>query len=194
MCSRPLVSTSPSVPEQAPVWKRYDLVHPKDKNGQIMLQPSADQLSNDDMFETLVFYTRQRSVVGASTGAGSDKENINGIVQVGGYSSFAVLPSSTLARLRLFSGARVQRSGSQGNRSIQATAAAQSMGQLRMEGELERQLAAVEAIPEGEGGGGGSDWAMDLICLLNSFAILRAWSLSATSLLPLTRSPKRSTL
>ena len=65
-------------------WKRYDLVHPKEKNGKIMLQPAADSLSSDDMFATLSFYVRKRSVVGASTGAGSDKENINGIVQVRG--------------------------------------------------------------------------------------------------------------
>ena len=65
-------------------WKRYDLVHPKEKNGKIMLQPAADSLSYDDMFATLSFYVRKRSVVGASTGAGSDKENINGIVQVRG--------------------------------------------------------------------------------------------------------------
>ena len=34
-------------------------------------------------------YVRRRSVVGASTGAGSDKENINGIVQGHAYSVVA---------------------------------------------------------------------------------------------------------
>ncbi len=28
------------------MWKRYDLVHPKEKTGQCMLQPSADQLNH----------------------------------------------------------------------------------------------------------------------------------------------------
>ena len=68
-------------------WKRYELVYPKDKNGSIMLQPTPDTMSSDDMFLQLMWYIRKRSVVGASSGSGSDKENINGIVQVPvGYS------------------------------------------------------------------------------------------------------------
>ncbi|GAX78084.1 hypothetical protein CEUSTIGMA_g5526.t1 [Chlamydomonas eustigma] len=86
---------------QKPVWKRYDLVHPKEKNGKIMLQAAKDELNHDDMFETLVFYTRQRSVVGASTGAGSDKENINGIVQGHAYSVVAAKEVDQFKLIRL---------------------------------------------------------------------------------------------
>lgn len=57
-------------------------MYPKDKNGSIMLQPTPDEMSSDDMFLQLMWYIRKRSVIGASSGNGSDKENINGIVQV----------------------------------------------------------------------------------------------------------------
>ena len=49
-------------------WKRYELVHPKEKNGNIMLSPAADTLDSNVMFDTLLYYVRKRSVVGASSG------------------------------------------------------------------------------------------------------------------------------
>lgn len=33
--------------------------------------------------QTMLFYNRKRSFIAASTGSGSDKDNVNGIVQVG---------------------------------------------------------------------------------------------------------------
>jgi hypothetical protein len=40
------------------VWLRYDLVHPKKKGGEAMLSPSKDELSNEELFETMLFYKR----------------------------------------------------------------------------------------------------------------------------------------
>eukprot|EP00955_Chlamydomonas_euryale_P116245 366406-Chlamydomonas_euryale.AAC.8 len=66
-------------------WKRFEMVHgekPGEKP-QVMLQPTQDVLSLDDMFATVMFYTRKGSVIAASSGAGNDSQNVNGIVQVG---------------------------------------------------------------------------------------------------------------
>lgn len=67
-------------------WKRFDLVHPKEKNGNCMLQPSSDILKDNEMFQCVAFYTRKKSVIGASSGGGTDSENIDGIVQGHAYS------------------------------------------------------------------------------------------------------------
>ena len=40
------------------MWLRYDLVHPKKKGGEAMLSPSKDELSNEELFETMLFYKR----------------------------------------------------------------------------------------------------------------------------------------
>lgn len=41
------------------MWKRYDMVHPKTKDGDVMLSPTSDELSGEDMYETMVFYSRR---------------------------------------------------------------------------------------------------------------------------------------
>lgn len=75
----------------APVqkWKRYDMVHSKERKGAIMLQQTKDELSHNDMFSTVLFYSRKSSVIGASCGAGNDKEDVDGIVQGHAYSLIA---------------------------------------------------------------------------------------------------------
>ncbi|GFH22686.1 calpain catalytic domain-containing protein [Haematococcus lacustris] len=42
-----------------PVWKRYDLVHPKEGRGETLLGPTPDVLSPEEMFETMLFYSRR---------------------------------------------------------------------------------------------------------------------------------------
>ncbi|KAG1670360.1 hypothetical protein FOA52_000120 [Chlamydomonas sp. UWO 241] len=66
-------------------WKRYEMEHGS-KQGAVMLQPTTDVLNTDDMFSTVMFYTRRGSVIAASSGAGTDTENVNGIVQGHAYS------------------------------------------------------------------------------------------------------------
>jgi hypothetical protein len=40
-------------------WKRYDLVHPKERTGDVMLAPTKDELNGEEMFETMVWYSRR---------------------------------------------------------------------------------------------------------------------------------------
>ncbi|KAJ9516711.1 hypothetical protein QJQ45_027147 [Haematococcus lacustris] len=85
-----------------PVWKRYDLVHPKDGRGETLLGPTPDVLSPEEMFETMLFYSRRRSVIAASSGSGSDTQSVKGIVQGHAYSIVAVkeVDGFQLVRLR----------------------------------------------------------------------------------------------
>mmetsp|Transcript_22958 Transcript_22958/g.50371 ORF Transcript_22958/g.50371 Transcript_22958/m.50371 type:complete len:442 (+) Transcript_22958:172-1497(+) len=86
---------------QQPTWERYDLVHPKGGKGDVMLQPTNDQLNVDEMFETMLFYKRKRSVIAASTGSGNDTQNINGIVQGHAYSIISVKEVDKFKMVRL---------------------------------------------------------------------------------------------
>ncbi len=47
---------------QKPGWLRLDIVHPSQPKGDIMLQPTKDVLSGDEMFETMLFYSRRCDV------------------------------------------------------------------------------------------------------------------------------------
>ncbi len=51
-----------------------------------MLRPTNDELNFNDMFAHVLYYCRKRSVIAASSGAGSDKEDIDGVVQGHAYS------------------------------------------------------------------------------------------------------------
>ncbi|KAG1670199.1 hypothetical protein FOA52_014975 [Chlamydomonas sp. UWO 241] len=68
-------------------YRRFDLVHPANGDkGVAMLQASKDELTGKEVFAALRFYVKKKSVVAASSGAGADTENINGIVQGHAYS------------------------------------------------------------------------------------------------------------
>uniref|UniRef100_A0A6S8JXE5 Calpain catalytic domain-containing protein n=1 Tax=Dunaliella tertiolecta TaxID=3047 RepID=A0A6S8JXE5_DUNTE len=75
----------PSKKHAGLVWLRYDLVHPKKKDEEAMLAPTKDELSSNELFETMIFYKRRKSVLAASTGSGNDSQNTNGIVHGHAY-------------------------------------------------------------------------------------------------------------
>lgn len=77
------------------LWHRFDLVHVKGQRGKVLLQPTDDNLRNDEMFATVLFYTKKKSVVAASSGGdGNDTQSINGIVQGHAYSVIAAVEVS----------------------------------------------------------------------------------------------------
>ncbi|GIL81853.1 hypothetical protein Vretimale_1434 [Volvox reticuliferus] len=69
-------------------WKRFDIVHvPKAEAGgyDIRLKPSDDELDSEEMFNSMLFYNRKRSFISASSGSGTDTQDVNGIVQGHAY-------------------------------------------------------------------------------------------------------------
>ncbi|KAG2452830.1 hypothetical protein HYH02_002176 [Chlamydomonas schloesseri] len=68
-------------------WQRREMFHRANNTGgfDVLLRLTDDALDGDEMFSTMLFYNRKRSFIAASTGSGSDKDNVNGIVQGHAY-------------------------------------------------------------------------------------------------------------
>ncbi|GIL43768.1 hypothetical protein Vafri_1395 [Volvox africanus] len=69
-------------------WKRFDIAHQAKPEGggyNVMLRPSDDELDSEEMFNSMLFYNRKRSFIAASSGSGTDTQDINGIVQGHAY-------------------------------------------------------------------------------------------------------------
>lgn len=74
--------------DQTSKWRRFEMVHAPKKEGggyDVMLQPSDDQLGLEEMFSSMLYYSRKHSFIAASTGGGDDSQNVNGIVQGHAY-------------------------------------------------------------------------------------------------------------
>eukprot|EP00798_Chlamydomonas_sp_ICE-L_P009796 gene9796-7685_t len=71
-------------------WSRLEMVHGKSRAEDVKFRKAGDVLTNEEMFKYMLTYSRKGSVIAASSGAGEDTKDVDGIVQGHAYSVIKV--------------------------------------------------------------------------------------------------------